>query len=448
MTEPYHLTIAEAAVEMRRGRLSPRELTESLLARSRELEPRLDVWATLDEEAALDAADRRSEELAIEAPENPLHGIPFGVKDIFYTKGVETAGGSKVYAGFVPDYDSTAVALLRREGGIMLGKTVTTEFAMFEPPPTKNPWNPDRTPGGSSSGSAVGTAARMFPMALGSQTAGSVLRPAAYNGVVGVKPTFGLISRYGVMPVASSLDTVGYFTRTVEDAAIVLRALARHDPNDDVSLTASTTGYSTPPKRAARPRIGFIRQYFDDVTNSEVRHHTNTALQIFSAEGAIVQQVRVPIDMHAAREAHAVVQSAEAAHAHDSDFAARKSDYMPSTQRVIMRGINTSASEYIRAQEIRRDLRRELLKVVNRFDVVVTPSAPAPAPDTTTTGDPACQWPWTTVGFPAISIPSGLSVDGMPLGVQLAAAPLQEETLFSVARWCEPILDARLSPPL
>ena len=448
MTEPYNLTIAEAAVEMRRGRLSPRELTESLLARSRELEPRLDVWATLDEEAALDAADRRSEELAIEAPENPLHGIPFGVKDIFYTKGVETAGGSKVYAGFVPDYDATPVALLRREGGIMLGKTVTTEFAMFEPPPTKNPWNPDRTPGGSSSGSAVGTAARMFPMALGSQTAGSVLRPAAYNGVVGVKPTFGLISRYGVMPVASSLDTVGYFTRTVEDAAIVLRALARHDPNDDVSLTSSTTSYSTPPKRAARPRIGFIRQYFDDVTNSEVRHHTNTALQIFSAEGAIVQEVRVPIDMHAAREAHAVVQSAEAAHAHDSDFAARKSDYMPSTQRVIMRGINTSASEYIRVQEIRRDLRRELLKVVNRFDVVVTPSAPAPAPDTTTTGDPACQWPWTTVGFPAISIPSGLSVDGMPLGVQLAAAPLQEETMFSVARWCEPILDARLSPPL
>lgn len=448
MTEPYHLTIAEAAIEMRRGRLSPRELTESLLARSREIDPRLDVWVTLDEEAALEAADRSTEALTQDAPASPLHGIPFGVKDIFYTKGVETTAGSKVYAGFVPDYDATSVALLRRAGGIMLGKTVTTEFAMFEPPPTKNPWNPDRTPGGSSSGSAVGTAARMFPMALGSQTAGSVLRPAAYNGVVGVKPTFGLISRYGVMPVAWSLDTVGYFTRTVEDADIVLRALARYDSNDDVSIASPAPIYSTDPKRAGRPRIGYIRQYFQDDASSEVRHHTNSMLQIFSAEGAAVEEARVPIDMHAAREAHVIVQSAEAAHTHDCDFPNRSSDYMPSTRSVLMRGINTSAAEYIRAQEIRRELRRELLKVVNRFDAVLTPSATSTAPDTTTTGDPACQWPWTTVGFPAISIPSGLSVDGMPLGIQLTAAPLQEETLFSVARWCEPILDARLSPPL
>lgn len=449
MTEPYQLTIAEAAAEIRRGSLSPIELTKSLLARSREVDPRLDVWVTLNEDAALDAAARSTEALVQGPPSSPLHGIPFGVKDIFYTKGVETTGGSKVYAGFVPQYDATCVTLLKRARGVMLGKTVTTEFAMFEPPPTKNPWNAERTPGGSSSGSAAGTAARMFPMALGSQTAGSVLRPAAYNGVVGVKPTFGLISRYGVMPVAWSLDTMGYFTRTVEDAEIVLDALAWHDPNDDVSLAPSATGYSKSPKPTSRPRIGFIRQYFSNASTSEVRHHTNSVLARFAAEGADVEEARIPIiDMEAAREAHVIVQSAEAAHVHDRDFTARREDYMPSTRSVIMRGRGISSFEYISAQELRRDLRRELLKIVEQFDVVVTPSAPAPAPDTTTTGDPACQWPWTTAGFPTISIPSGLSVDGMPLGVQLAAAPLNEATMFSVARWCETVLDTNLVPPV
>ena len=240
MTEPYELTIAQAASEIRRGTLSPVDLMDSLLERSRNLDPQLNVWVNLDEDAARDAAAERERQLADGEDIGPLHGIPFAVKDIYYTEGVETTGCSKVYEGFVPDYDSTAVALLKQAGGIMLGKTVTTEFAMFEPPPTRNPWNFDRTPGGSSSGSAAGNAARMFPMALGSQTAGSVLRPAAYTGVVGIKPTLGLVSRYGVMPVAWSLDTMGWFTRTVEDAAIVLGILAQHDPNDDISLSTPT----------------------------------------------------------------------------------------------------------------------------------------------------------------------------------------------------------------
>ena len=198
---------------------------EALLARSNALDPKLRVWETLDEGAALDAARSAQAEIESAGPKGPLHGVPIGIKDIFNTEGVRTASGSPIYDDYVPDFDSTAVARLRAAGAVVMGKAVTTEFASFDPSPTRNPWNAEHTPGGSSSGSAAGVAARLFPAALGSQTSGSVLRPASYNGVVGLKPTFGRISRYGVTPVAWSLDTVGYFTRTVEDAAIMLDAL-------------------------------------------------------------------------------------------------------------------------------------------------------------------------------------------------------------------------------
>lgn len=448
MTEPYELTIAQAVAEIRRGSLSPVDLMDSLLERSRSLDPHLNVWVNLDEDAARAAAADSARQLAENGPVGPLHGIPFGVKDIYYTAGVETTGCSKVYAGFVPEYDSTAVALLKQAGGIMLGKTVTTEFAMFEPPPTKNPWNFDRTPGGSSSGSAAGTAARMFPMALGSQTAGSVLRPAAYTGVVGIKPTIGLVSRYGVMPVAWSLDTMGWFTRTVEDAAIVLGVLANHDPNDDISLSTPAADYTASLNAVTPPKIGYMHQYFVEEAEPEMQDHVDHVVAKLMQEGAFVEEVRIPIDMHAGREAHGVVQNTEAADSHEADFAAHADDYMPSTRGVIENGMSVPATKYIQAQALRRDLRREFLNAVQPYDAILTPSILAPAPDTSTTGNPACQWPWTTVGFPAISIPSGLSEDGLPLGIQLASAPLDEAALLSVAAWCEQVLDVHLTPPV
>ena len=448
MTKPHELTIAQAAAEIRRGSLSPVDLMDSLLERSRTLDPQLNVWVNLDEDAARSAAAESARQLAENGPAGPLHGIPFGVKDIYYTAGVETTGCSKVYAGFVPEYDSTAVALLKQAGGIMLGKTVTTEFAMFEPPPTKNPWNFDRTPGGSSSGSAAGTAARMFPMALGSQTAGSVLRPAAYTGVVGIKPTLGLVSRYGVMPVAWSLDTMGWFTRTVEDAAIVLGILAQHDPNDDISLTTPAADYTASLNAVTPPKIGYMHQYFVEDAEPEMQDHVDHVVAKLIQEGAFVEEVRIPIDMHAGREAHGIVQNTEAADSHEADFAAHANDYMPSTRGVIENGMAVPATKYIQAQALRRDLRREFLNAVQPYDAILTPAILAPAPDTSTTGNPACQWPWTTVGFPAISIPSGLSEDGLPLSIQLASAPLNEATLLPVAAWCERVLDVHLTPPV
>ncbi len=448
MTKPYELTIAQAAAEIRRGGLSPVDLMDSLLERSSTLDPQLSVWINLDEDAARAAAAESARQLADGKDIGPLHGIPFAVKDIFYTECVETTGCSKVYEGFVPEYDSTAVALLKQAGGIMLGKTVTTEFAMFEPPPTKNPWNFDRTPGGSSSGSAAGTAARMFPMALGSQTAGSVLRPASYTGVVGIKPTLGLVSRYGVMPVAWSLDTMGWFTRTVEDAAIILNVLAQHDPNDDISLTTPATDYTASLNAVTPPKIGYMYQYFVEEAHPEVQDNVDHAVARLIEAGASVEEVRIPIDMHAGRAAHNVVQNSEAADSHKDDFAAHADKYMPTTRGVVETGMAISATEYIQAQALRRDLHRELSQAIERYDAILTPSTLEPAPDTSSTGNPACQWPWTTVGFPAISIPSGLSNDGLPLGVQLASAPLDEQTLLGVASWCEKVLDVHLTPPV
>ena len=258
MTQLHDLGVVEASRAMRDGDLSPVELMEALLSRAEAMEPSLRVWATLDRDRALAEAGARERRVREGEDGDSLHGVPVGVKDIFFTQGMRTTACSPIYADFVPDHDSTAVELLKRAGGVVMGKTVTTEWACMDPPPTRNPWNADRTPGGSSSGSAVGVAARIFPAALGSQTAGSVLRPAAYNGVVGLKPSFGRISRHGVFPVAESLDTMGLFTRSVDDAALLLGVLAGHDPKDHSSLDAPPAGYrpSFPLAESAADRRG------------------------------------------------------------------------------------------------------------------------------------------------------------------------------------------------
>ena len=220
MPELHELSVAEAAAQIREGTLSPVALAESLLARIDALDGDLQAWVTIDRDAVISAAQQREAEVQRGEPLGPIHGVPVGLKDIFYTEGMLTACGSKVYADFVPEFDATSVAKIKAAGGVILGKAVTTEFASSDPSPTRNPWNLEHTPGGSSSGSSAAVAARMVPAALGSQTGGSTCRPAAYNGIVGVKPTYGRISRYGVTPLSWSLDHVGILTRTVADGAL------------------------------------------------------------------------------------------------------------------------------------------------------------------------------------------------------------------------------------
>jgi aspartyl-tRNA(Asn)/glutamyl-tRNA(Gln) amidotransferase subunit A len=450
MAEPYELSVGEAAAQVRSRGLSAVGLMGSLIGRSRALEPALNVWVTLDEDGAMGAAARSDADLARRGPRGPLHGVPVGVKDIFYTRGTRTTGGSPIYADFVPEYDATAVALLKRAGAIVMGKTVTTEFACMDPPPTRNPWNPAHTPGGSSSGSAVGVAARMFPAALGSQTAGSVLRPAAYNGVVGLKPTFGRISRRGVMPVASSMDTVGFFTRTVADAAIMLGALAGDDPEDPAAADAPVPDYERAMGvEASPPRIGVVRQIFFARATPEVRQGVEGAVEELAGGGASVVEVVVEGDFEDLLAAHRVIMSVEAASVHEAEFRARPGDYGPKLGHMLEEGLSTGAVSYLRAQGVRERFRLAMEEAASGVDILVTPSTPAPAPrDLSTTGDPVFQTPWTACGLPSLSLPLGLSASGLPLGLQLAAAPFAEEALLAAALWCEQVVGVSLTPPV
>ena len=317
----HDLTIAQAANSIRVGTFSAVELMEALLARSNALDPKLRVWETLNEDAALDAARSAQAEIESAGPKGPLHGVPIGIKDIFNTEGVRTASGSPIYDDYVPDFDSTAVARLRAAGAVVMGKAVTTEFASFDPSPTRNPWNAEHTPGGSSSGSAAGVAARLFPAALGSQTSGSVLRPASYNGVVGLKPTFGRISRYGVTPVAWSLDTVGYFTRTVEDAAIMLDALAGRDDLDPSSSREPVSRYAeAAANTASAPRIGVVRSFFFDYADDETVAHTEQVLGRLAGAGAVLEDASPSTDFDVLLAAHRTAMNVESAVTRGNDY--------------------------------------------------------------------------------------------------------------------------------
>jgi aspartyl-tRNA(Asn)/glutamyl-tRNA(Gln) amidotransferase subunit A len=450
MTELHTLGVAEIIQHIRRRQVSPVEVAEACLKRIASLEPQLHAWATLDRSGALAAARHCEQALQRGEACGALCGVPVGLKDIFYTAGLRTAAGSRVYADFVPTYDATAVVRLKESGAVVLGKTVTTEFATADPSPTRNPWNTAHTPGGSSSGSAAAVAARMIPAALGSQTGGSTLRPAAYNGIVGLKPTYGRISRYGVIPVSWCLDHVGILVRSVEDAALVLQAIAGHDAHDPGALAQPLGDYLAAVQHAEPPpRIGVVRQFFFEQAETEIQQHTEHVLERLAGSGATVREVALPSSFATVLAAHRLVMRVEAAAFHADMFVSKREQYGPKLRESIETGLTISGVDYLRAQRLRRLFQQEVAQMFDGVDVLLTPTTPAPAPrDLSTTGDAKFQSPWTSAGVPAITLPSGRSKDGMPLGVQLVAPALQEERLLQAARWCEAALAITLMPPL
>ena len=455
MPQPFELSAAEAARQIRSRDLSPVELVESLLSRYDSLEPQLKAWVYLDREEVLSVARQREKDLeqiplSRSGPNGGfLHGVPVGLKDIYYTAGIPTTACSKLYADFVPEYDATTVTMLKQAGAIMLGKTVTTEFACMDPPPTLNPWNPAHTPGGSSSGSAVAVAAGMCPVALGSQTVGSVLRPASYNGVVGFKPTFGRVSRYGVVPISWSLDTVGWMARTVEDIALLLQVMAGPDPEDPTASRLPTEDYMADLASPPAPRIGLVRGYFYENADQETRQHTDQVVERLSRAGAEVQEVTLPDSIDTAMRDQQVLMAVEGATFHQAMYETRAEEYQPKIREMIGRGLGTDGVTYSRALEHRLQFTADMKLAVGQVDVLLTPSTPtASLPDLTNTGNTMFQGPWTSCGLPAITIPSGLAASGLPLGIQLAASPFAEAKLLSAAQWCEQVLDVHLSPPL
>jgi aspartyl-tRNA(Asn)/glutamyl-tRNA(Gln) amidotransferase subunit A len=444
VTALHELGAAEAAEAIRRGDTTSEALTAALIERIDRTDGELRAWVVVDRERALAEARRR--DTVPSGARGPLRGVPLGVKDIFDVSGLPTAAGFAPFADRTAAEDCTAVARLRAAGAVILGKTVTTQFAYMDPPPTRNAWSAKRTPGGSSSGSGAGVAARQVPAALGSQTGGSVLRPAAYNGVVGLKPTFGRISRSGVLALAWSIDHPGTITRSVVDAALLLRTIAGRDPRDPSSSARSVPDYVAAARPGPAPRL----VAFDDFVERaqpDAAARFEDALSRLGAAGASLTRGRIPSGAAALIGAHAVVMQAESASVHRRLIAQHGEHYAPRIRAFVENGALVPAVDYLDAQRLRRRLRREVDALLASGDCLVLPtvSGPAPAPDTT--GDASFQAPFSLLGLPAISLPSGLSADGLPLGLQLVGPAFGEASLLAAAAWCERVLGGLGPPP-
>lgn len=355
MTEPQELGVADAVAAITRGETSAVELVRALIERIERTDQELRAWVVVDRERALAEAKRRDE--LPRDRRGPLHGVPIGVKDIFDVAGLPTKAGFAPFADRVAADDCTVVARLRSAGAVILGKTVTTQFAYIDPPPTRNPWNADRTPGGSSSGSGASVAARQVPAALGSQTGGSVLRPAAYNGVVGLKPTYGRVSRSGVLPLAWSIDHPGTLTRSVVDAALLLRAIAGHDPRDPSSSRAPVPDYVAAARPGAPPRLLVLDDFLERAQPDAALRFVDAIGRLRTA-GASVERGRFPSGAPALIGAHAVVMQAEAAAVHRRLIAEHRDAYAPRIRAFVENGALVLAVDYLDAQRLRRRLRR------------------------------------------------------------------------------------------
>ncbi|MGH2459729.1 MAG: amidase [Chloroflexota bacterium] len=445
MAEPYELTATEAIQAIRRRELGAGELVRSLLKRIDAVEPAVQAWALLDRDAALATAESYDAHGRGRAT-LPLFGLPTGLKDIYDTRGLATSAGFGPWANRVPDHDAAAVERIRAAGAIILGKTVTTQFAFADPPRTLNPWSADRTPGGSSSGSAAAVAARMVPLALGSQTAGSILRPAAYCGVLGLKPTYGLISRFGIFPLAWSLDHPGPIARSVEDLALALTVLAGPDPRDPVTAPAQAGDYLAAVRHpATAPLLGVIEDFFD-AADPPVRTSVTRAIESMERAGARLHSVRLTTDLSTVADAQQTIMQVEAAEIHRELHAELADAYAPRMRALIESGHLIPATLYLRAQRIRGQFRQEVGALLRDVDCLAMPTVSNLAPDRSTTGDRTFQAPWSLVGWPAITLPTGL-VDGLPCGLQIVADAWREAPLLAIARFAEAVLPA-MRPPL
>lgn len=430
-------TIREAAAALRSGRLSCGQLLEQCLARIDRLEDPLRAWVLIDRDGARYTAAARDRELARGIDRGPLHGIPVGVKDIFDVFDWPTACGSRRWQYSYARQDAPAVARLRQAGAVLLGKTVTTAYASFDPPPTRNPWRLDRTPGGSSSGSAVAVAAGMCLAALASQTGGSITRPASYCGVPACKPTYGRIDTGGVLPLAPSLDHVGAMARTVADVAVVIQAIA--DPGG-AAITHPTPqrGMLTSPMRQrGMPIIARLHGLFDRLADEPTRAMLEATCQELSARGATVRDVDLPAAFAEVLPRHRIVMAVEAAAYHRDRLARHPDDYPPNIRALIEEGMATPAPEYALTRKHQQRLTAEMARLFAGYDALLCPATPTAAPDACTTGDPAFNSPWSYTGLPVVSVPTALDPAGLPLGVQLVGPAGSEATLLQIAAWFE-----------
>lgn len=451
-------SMEEVARLVAKKKVSPVELVEELLERIERLNPRLNAYLTVTAEEAQKQAARAEREIRRSRPRGPLHGIPISLKDNVWTRGVRTTAGAKFMSDFVPTEEATVARRLRRAGAIVLGKTNLHEFAYgvtTENPhygPTRNPWDTGRIPGGSSGGSATALAAGLCFASVGSDTGGSIRIPAALCGVVGIKPTYGLVSCHGVVPLAASLDHVGPLARTVADAAIVLRAIAGRDPLDALTAkvgTARVPNYLRESHKSVRKlRLGWPREYFFERVDEEVKRAVEEAASSFRRLGARVEEVSLP---HVGETAEASMQiaMAEATAFHQSAgyFPARAAEYGEEVRKLLEKGKAVRAVDYLKAFEVQKQVRADFEVAFARVDAILAPSVPVAAPrigeklvtiggeeETVRAALIRLNRPANLTGLPAISMPCGFTRAGLPIGVQILGRAWDEATLFGIAR--------------
>ena len=429
--------------------VSPVEATEAYLDRIVSLDNRFNSYLTVMREQALADAQQAEEDIASGQHKGPMHGVPVAVKDQFWSKGVRSTGGSRILADFVPDEDATVIANLRKAGAVVLGKTNMTEFAItgfshrYATP--RNPWNTDSYTGGSSSGSGAATAAYLCATSLGEDTGGSIRFPATWCGLVGLRPSWGLVSRYGVMRGVWSMDTVGPISRTVEDAAITLGAIAGHDPKDRYSSTAPVPDYRQALGGDLNGlKIGVITEFMEsDLVEPKVRQTVSDSFATLGELGATVEEVSVPLSMDAG-VASAVLLAVEPALAQKDWIKDQLQDYGHDVRILLLTGSLLPAQAYYKAQKLRTMLRQQVLDSLEKYDVLVLPTSgkgaqPLEQDPPITSKETASRLAFlftrifNLASCPAMSVPCGFDDLGMPVGLQIGARPGAEETIFKVA---------------
>jgi aspartyl-tRNA(Asn)/glutamyl-tRNA(Gln) amidotransferase subunit A len=468
MVDLTALTIAEAARQIARKQLSPVELTQAALERISTLNQRLNAFITVLGDQALTTAQVAEREMMSGQKRGPLHGIPIALKDLCATKGVRTTAGSKILRDYIPTDDATVTLRLAEAGTILLGKLHMNEFA-YGPDGDNahygrvyNPWNLECITGGSSSGSGAGVAASLCLGALGTDTGGSIRIPSALCGIAGIKPTYGRVSRYGIMPLCWSLDHVGPMAKTVEDVALLLQSMAGYDVKDPTSAQRPVPDYVAALSGDVRGlRLGIPQEYFFDMLDPEVEHAVRQAVEVMQGSGASVHEVSWP-SLRYATLAALIIVLAEASAFHDSWIRTRSQDYHPDVALRLKWGLLLPASAYLKAQRLRTLMCRDVAQLWRQVDVLVTPATMMAAPRpgemqirlnhrqmSTREAILRLMRPFNLTGLPAISVPCGFTTTGLPIGLQIAGKPFDEATVLRLAHAYEQATDwHRRRPPI
>jgi Asp-tRNA(Asn)/Glu-tRNA(Gln) amidotransferase A subunit family amidase len=436
MTSPSAFTAGEAVRRMKEGLLTSEELVQACIERIRAVEPTVQAWQYLDEEHAIAQARVADERRRSGAGVGPLNGVPVGIKDIIDTGDMPTENGTVLHHGRTPRADAKVVATLRAAGAVILGKTVTTECAYFSPGKTRNPWNPEHTPGGSSSGSAAAVAAQMVPLALGTQTNGSVIRPAAFCGVYGFKPTHGLIPRTGILKLSRALDHVGFFARTLEDLALLAEELVGYDEDDPDSRPRARVPFGAifdeePP---IPPMLGFLKTPHWERVTPDAKEAFG---ELVGALGDRIEDMDLIPSAVDAWDWQKTIMEAEMAANLEREWELGRDKLSPQLRALMERGRETKAVDYQRAlRGVPRIVESFDEVFMDRYDAILTPAAPGSAPKGLgSTGDPAFCSLWSLCGMPAVTLPMMQDAAGMPIGVQLVGRRNFDARLLRTARW-------------